>query len=37
MNVFSAQHPVQIAMTYGHFCLLYSHGTRPSEFRPRFL
>jgi hypothetical protein len=30
-------HPVQIAMTYGHFCLLYSHGTRPSEFRPRFL
>ena len=31
------QHPVQIAMTYGHFCLLYSHGTRPSEFRPRFL
>src|SRR3984957_2210945 len=33
----SPQHPVQIAMTYGHFCLLYSHGTRPSEFRPRFL
>src|ERR1700722_5804621 len=24
-------------MTYGHFCLLYSHGTRPRELRPTFL
>src|ERR1700722_8038064 len=30
------QHRVQIAVTHGHFCLLYSHSTWPSESRPRF-